>query len=194
LKELVEKLMTEIMEKHTDVKDSVDSESDDEMPSLMEDIERDIPPLTDSDSDKGWTENPEIDEDLMIAVFKRPSCSRCEAALKILLSDEEEKEESTTSSTPSETPSESSSESSEEPDNSDDSDYVPSEELSEDSSSESESASDSEPPSPRTLQRRAVVIPSEIVYVFIAFIVVCILRLTMLVPNQPIPYRYRSCY
>lgn len=119
-----------------------DSES--EMPDLVSDTDSEMPDLVSESEDNNQVEESEDDnkveeseDDTMIAVFKRPSCPRCEAALKVLLAHEEgnaeeespEEEEHTYDSDES-APAESDTSKSDE-DSDSDSDYVPSESESE---------------------------------------------------------------
>jgi glutaredoxin len=145
--EKLDKLMTEIEDianKENNIKVDVELESDEDMPELG-DSESDMPELVDSDSDSEMpglvsesdddmhdlveeSDSDSEDEEMMIAVFQRPSCPRCEAALKVLLNhdenveDAEESEEEHTSDVE---------ESSEDESDDSDSDYVPSESESE---------------------------------------------------------------
>lgn len=94
------------------------SESDDDMPPLISssDYESDSDSneeTSDSkdDSEESEEESEEIsdeskdpDEDLMVAVFQRPTCQRCDAALKALLTPSEDESETETSSDSSDSP------------------------------------------------------------------------------------------
>ena len=171
--------MSEIVE-NNDMPELVDSDTDSDMPELVED----------SDSENEWT--PESDnDDLMVAVFKRPSCPRCEAALKILLAHEENSEEDSELSEQehtSEDSDESADDTSDESDNSD-SDYVPSE-------------TESEQESPRTMRqlrrwnaertsesaqnKQTSFVPSLIKFIFTVLVVVHILKFLLNEPHQRI--------
>ena len=157
--------MPELGDSESDMPDLV-SDTDSEMPDLVEESDDDMPDLVE-DSE------PETDE-LMIAVFKRPSCPRCEAALKILMAHEENDEESEVSEEEY---------TSDESDSSDDSDsdYVPSDMESEaepeaEVEAESDSDSESEFESPRMARKREVVVPPLIKFIIIVLIVVRILK------------------
>lgn len=189
--ERLDKLMTEIEDiVHSDsnIKVDVELESDEDMSDMPElvDSESDMPDLvSESDDDMpdlvSESESDSESEELMIAVFKRPSCPRCEAALKVLLShdengaDESDSEEEHTSDV------EESSE--DETDDDSDSDYVP---------------SDSESESPRTvrqLRRWNVVEPVEnkqtcvpplIQFIAIVLFVIHVLKFLLNEPSQRI--------
>ena len=193
--EQLDKLMTEIedivhsdsnikvdveLESDEDMPELVDSESDmpdlvsdDEMPGLVEESDDEMPDLveeTESDSD---SEN----EELMIAVFKRPSCPRCEAALKVLMAHEETGEETFASE-------EHTSDVEEDESDDSDSDYVP---------------SDSESESPRTVRqlrrwnmsepvenKRTAFVPPLIQFIAIVLFVIHVLKFLLNEPSQRI--------
>ena len=201
--EQLDKLMTEIEDignKKNNVKVDVELESDEDMPELV-DSESDMPDLvSESDEMPGLVEesddempdlveeSDEESDDLMIAIFKRPSCPRCEAALKVLMAHDENGEESSASEeehTYDESESEVEDES--ESDDDSDSDYVPSE-------SESES-----PRTVRQLRRwnmasqtesvqnkRTRCIPPLIQFIFTVLVVVHILKFLLNEPSQRI--------
>jgi hypothetical protein len=185
IKELVEKLMTEIMSRNEvmeNVKKPSEVESDDDMPDLVEmDSDNDsMPDLVESESDNGQ----EVNDDMMIAIFKRPSCQRCEAALKTLMAHEEseELEESEESET------------SEEPDDSD-SDYVPSDTGSDDSRKGESSDSDvSEIRTVRVVYKRNAEIPSIITITFVIVVILYILKVMYLLVDASMKNRYHACY
>ena len=197
--EQLDKLMTEIedivhsdsnikvdveLESDEDMPELVDSESDmpdlvsdDEMPGLVEESDDEMPDLveeTESDSD---SEN----EELMIAVFKRPSCPRCEAALKVLMAHEENDDngEETFASE------EHTSDVEEDESDDSDSDYVP---------------SDSESESPRTVRqlrrwntqtetvenKRTAFVPPLIQFIAIVLFVIHVLKFLLNEPSQRI--------
>jgi glutaredoxin len=196
--EKLDKLMTEIediVNKENNIKVDVELESDEDMPELG-DSESDMPELVDSDSEmpglvsESDDDMPDLveesdsdseDEEMMIAVFQRPSCPRCEAALKVLLNhdenveDAEESEEEHTSDVE---------ESSEDESDDSDSDYVPSE-------SESES-----PRTVRQLRRwntvepvenkRTSCVPPLIQYIAIVLFVIHVLKFLLNEPSQRI--------
>jgi len=197
IKELVEKAIKDIIAQQPlqnevveNVKKSDEDDSDDEMPNLVEDSES-MPDLVESEN--GWTHNPEIEiaDDMMIAIFKRPSCPRCEAALKVLMAHDEGS--GTGSDSDNEEEHESSEEESEEEDDSD-SDYVPSE-VDSDESTESDT-SDSESEAPRTIQkrRRDSGVPSAIMWTFTLLIFIYILKLMYLMVDASMKQRYHACY
>jgi hypothetical protein len=135
----------------------------------------DMPPLVDDD------EIPDL------AYSSDDSCPRCNAALKVLLSnrrhpvirvdsDESEDSEETEDSEESQEPQES--QDSEDTDDSD-SDYIP---------SESET---SEPPTPRTLADRQVNVPSAIQYITVILAIVYLLKFYFFINESRI--RYRPC-
>jgi hypothetical protein len=188
--EQLDKLMTEIediVNKENNIKVDVELESDEDMPELG-DSESDMPELvSESDDDMpDLVEESDSDsenEELMIAVFKRPSCPRCEAALKVLLAHEENGEEPEESE--EEHTYESESEEDETDDDSDsDSDYVP---------------SDSENESPRTVRQlrrwntvepvdntRTSCVPPFIQYIAIVLFVIHVLKFLLNEPSQRI--------
>ena len=96
INEHLDKLMStiaDIVNTDSNIKVDVELESDEDMSEIVEnndmpelvDSDNDMPELVeDSGSENEWTPHADND-DLMVAVFKRPSCARCEAALKILL-------------------------------------------------------------------------------------------------------------
>lgn len=167
-----------------DMPELVDSESD--MPELVSDSDNDMPGLVeDSDDDMpGLVEESESDsenEELMIAVFKRPSCPRCEAALKVLMAHDENGDDSSASEEEHTSDAEESSE--EETDDDSDSDYVPSE-------SESES-----PRTVRQLRRwntapvenkRTACVPPLIQFIAIVLFVIHVLKFLLNEPSQRI--------
>lgn len=198
--EYLDKLMTDIsniVNKENNIKVDVELESDEDMPELG-DSESDMPELVDSDSEmpdlvsESDDEMPELvsedeqeseDEEMMIAVFQRPSCPRCEAALKVLLAHDENVEDESASE--EEHTYESDSEESAESDDSD-SDYVPSE-------SESES-----PRTVRQLRRwnaepvenkRTTCVPPLIQYIAIVLFIIHVLKFLL---NEP--YQRIRCY
>jgi hypothetical protein len=184
--EHLDKLITEIEDiVHSDsnIKVDVELESDEDMsdvndmPELV-DSESDMPELvSDTDSEMPDLVEESDNEDLMIAVFKRPSCPRCEAALKILLSHDENSESDVSEQEHTSDDSDESvveEESSDESDDSD-SDYVPSDMESE-AERDAESDSESEVESPRMARKREVVIPPLIKFIIILLIVVRILK------------------
>ena len=157
-----------------------DSESD--MPELVSDTDSEMPDLveeSDDDTSNLVEESESETEELMIAVFKRPSCPRCEAALKILMSHDENSELEV--SEQEHTSDSDESVSSDSTDDSD-SDYVPSDM---ESGAESESESESEFESPRMARKREVVIPPLIKFIIILLVVVRILKfLSNYSPNR----------
>jgi hypothetical protein len=164
-KELIDKLMADIMKPRT-LTPVEDESFYDDMPALVYDTE---------ENGQQWSV-PE-DYDWMLALYKKPSCHRCEAALKALMSvsDEETKEESQEDE-------ESQEESEEEEDS--DSDYVP---------SESSDASSDEyvPPRRKNPRSREVNIPPLIKYTFTIVAVLYILKLLLIMSEKS---RYRLCY
>jgi hypothetical protein len=195
----LDKLITDIIHSDSNIKIDVELESDEDMSDISELI--DSPKLDETDSDMpdlvsesdSEDEMPglvsdtesEVDDDLMIAVFKRPSCPRCEAALKILMAheenaDTEEPEEEHMYDDPDDSVTTDDS----------DSDYVPSE-------------TESERESPRTLrqlrrwnaeraettQNREPFVPAFIQFIAIVLFVVHILKFLL---NEP-SHRVR-CY
>jgi hypothetical protein len=198
--EKLDKLMTEIediVNKENNIKVDVELESDEDMPELG-DSESDMPELVDSDSEMpglvsdsdddmpGLVEESDSDsedEEMMIAVFQRPSCPRCEAALKVLLNHDENVEDSEESDEKHTYESDTEESSEEESDDSD-SDYVPSE-------SESES-----PRTVRQLRRwntvepvenkRTACVPPLIQYIAIVLFVIHVLKFLLNEPSQRI--------
>lgn len=200
--EQLNKLMTEIediVHQENNIKVDVELESDEDMPELV-DSESDMPDLVSDDEMPGLVEesddempdlveeSDEESEELMIAVFKRPSCPRCEAALKVLMAHDENREDTAELSSEEEHTSdvEESEDESDESDDSD-SDYVPSE-------SESES-----PRTVRQLRRwnmasqtesvqnkRTRCIPPLIQFIFTVLVVVHILKFLLNEPSQRI--------
>lgn len=194
--ETLDKLMTEIEDianKENNIKVDVELESDEDMPELG-DSESDMPELVDSDSDSEMPglvsesdddmpdlveESDSEDEEMMIAVFQRPSCPRCEAALKILLNHDENVEESEEEHTSDVE------ESSEDESDDSDSDYVP---------------SDSESESPRTVRqlrrwntvsepvenKRTACVPPLIQFIAIVLFVLHVLKFLLNEPSQRI--------
>jgi hypothetical protein len=196
--EQLDKLMTEIediankennikvdveLESDEDMPELVDSESDmpdlvsdDEMPDLVEESDDEMPDLVEETESESDSEN----EELMIAVFKRPSCPRCEAALKVLMAHDENGEEA------EESEEEHTSDVEEAEDESDDSDsdYVP---------------SDSESESPRTVRqlrrwnmsepvenKRTPCVPPLIQFIAIVLFVIHVLKFLLNEPSQRI--------
>ena len=173
-----------IINAENNIKVDVELESDEDMPDLVEDSDNDMPDLVeDSDSDSDmpelvdsnteneWTPNS-TNDDLMVAVFKRPSCPRCEAALKILLAHKDNNDEDVTPSE-QDNVSEDSDETAADDESSNnesdsDSDYVPSE-------TESDS---SEYTAPRRIYNTSTsfVVPPIIRLLFILFIALHIVK------------------
>jgi len=192
----IKQLLAEIKTKAIpveNVKPADEEESDDDMPPLVDDTDDDMPALVDSSESEAEESETSETDDMMIAIFRRPSCPRCAAALKALLTHDEG------SGMGDEFPEEHESESSEEADDSD-SDYVPSETSSQDGSTAdsetnsescSESCSDvvSEPPSPRTLRHRTVEIPTAIIYTLVILIVLYVVKFRLLVTDNSRGYR-----
>ena len=125
---------------------------------------------------------PLVDDEIPELVYD--SCPRCDAALKVLLSnrhpvinvesDSEESEESQDSEDSEE--SQGSEDSEESPES--DSDYIPSD-------------SDSEPPTPRTLAYRQVNVPSAIQYITVILALVYLFKFYFFMNESRI--RYRPC-
>lgn len=127
---------------------------------------------------------PLVDDEIPDLIYSSDdSCPRCDAALKVLLSnrrhpvinvesDSEESEDSEESQEPQE------SQDSEDTDDSD-SDYIP---------SESET---SEPPTPRTLAYRQVNVPSAIQYITVILAIVYLFKFYFFMNESRI--RYRPC-
>jgi hypothetical protein len=207
INEHLDKLMStiaDIVNTDSNIKVDVELESDEDMSELVEndmpelvesDTDSDMPELVeDSDSENEWTPHSEND-DLMVAVFKRPSCPRCEAALKILLAHEENSDEGSeiseqehTSEDSDESAADDISDESNDSDESDDSDsdYVPSE-------------TESERESPRTMRQlrrwnasesaqntQTSCVPSFIQFIFTVLVVVHILKFLLNEPHQRI--------
>jgi hypothetical protein len=190
--EQLDNLMTEIeniVHQKDDIKTDVELESDEDMPDLV-DSESDMPDLV-SESDEDMpdlveeSESESDSEELMIAVFKRPSCPRCEAALKVLMAHDENGEEAESSASEEEhtSDSEESVAASESEDDDSDSDYVPSE-------SESES-----PRTVRQLRRwntepaahkRTPCVPPIIQFIAIVLFVIHVLKFLLNEPSQRI--------
>ena len=193
-------VISDIVSSDSNIKVDVELESDEDMSEVNEnpelvnndtpqadDTDSDMPELV-SDSENEWTPSQEND-DLMVAVFKRPSCPRCEATLKILLAHEENEEEiSEEEHTYDTDESNDSEESATAESTSDDSDseYVPSE-------------SESERESPRTVrqlrrwnggnaERRSerTCVPPFIQFIFTVLVVVHILKFLLNEPHQRI--------
>ena len=89
------------------------SESDDDMPPLIsssenseEESDGDSKEESDDsqESEEISDESKDSDDDLMVAVFQRPTCPRCDAALKALLTPSEDESETETSSESSGSP------------------------------------------------------------------------------------------
>ena len=135
---------------------------------FLRDIEakEELPPLVEDVSEA------ESDDDLMIAVFRKPECSRCEAMWKVLLTHETPKKVGIV-------------EESEESEDSD-SDYVPSETESE-TESESESETESESESETESEER----PKDGVPRIIQNLFVLLMFLYLLQLASPVP---RRCY
>ena len=197
--EQLDKLMTEIEDiVHSDsnIKVDVELESDEDMPELG-DSESDMPELVDSDDEMpGLVEDsddemPDLVEDsdseneeLMIAVFKRPSCPRCEAALKVLMAHDENDENDENGEETSASEEHTSDVEEDESDDSD-SDYVP---------------SDSESESPRTVRqlrrwntqtetvenKRTAFVPPLIQFIAIVLFVIHVLKFLLNEPSQRI--------
>ena len=93
------------------------SDSDDDMPPLIssseeedsydskesendskDDSESDSKEESDDSKEESEDDSKESEEDLMVAVFQRPTCPRCDAALMALLTPSEESDESSTES------------------------------------------------------------------------------------------------
>jgi hypothetical protein len=162
--------MPELVDSESDMPDLV-SDSDDEMPGLVEESDDEMPELVE--------ESESENEELMIAVFKRPSCPRCEAALKVLLDHEENREEE------EEAEEEHTYESESEESDDSDSDYVP---------------SDSESESPRAVRqqhrwntqdepvenKRTACVPPLIQYIAIVLFVIHVLKFLLNEPSQRI--------
>jgi hypothetical protein len=173
-KELIDKLMADIMKPRTLTPVEEDESFYDDMPALV--------PDTEDENGQQWSV-PE-DYDWMLALYKKPSCHRCEAALKALMSvsDEETKEESQENS--EEESQEEESEESETSEEDSDSDYVP---------SESSDASSDEyvPPRRKIIRDRECNIPPLIKYTFTIIVVIYILKLLLIMNERS---RYRPCY
>ena len=165
-KELIDKLMADIMKPRTLTPVEEDESFYDDMPALVYDTE---------ENGQQWSVSE--DYDWMLALYKKPSCHRCEAALKALMSvsDEETKEESEENEESEESQEDSDS------DSDSDSDYVP-------SSSESESDA---PPPRKNPRSREVNIPPLIKYTFTIVAVLYILKLLLIMSEKS---RYRLCY
>jgi hypothetical protein len=157
------------------------------MPELVSDTDSEMPDLvSESDDDMPELVEESDNEELMIAVFKRPSCPRCEAALKVLLAHDENGEDSESYEEEHTSDVSDSEESSEdETDDDSDSDYVPSE-------SESES-----PRTVRQLRRwnaesepvenkRTACVPPLIQYIAIVLFVIHVLKFLLNEPSQRI--------
>jgi hypothetical protein len=73
-----------------------EAKSEDDMPPLVEDSDSDddMPPLVEDSDSEGL---PELvnssDDEMLIAVFRRPTCNRCDAALHAILDPEDSDEE-----------------------------------------------------------------------------------------------------
>jgi len=170
----------EDMSEVNDMPELVNSDTDSEMPDLVSESDDDMPDLVSEDEDE--------EDELMIAVFKRPSCPRCEAALKVLLAHDENGADESASEEEHTSDASDSEELSEEEDEDDsDSDYVP---------------SDSESESPRTVRQlrrwntreepaenNRTCVPSLIQFIFTVLVVVHILKFLL---NEP--YQRIRCY
>ena len=168
-KELIDKLMADIMKPRTLTPVEEDESFYDDMPALVPDTD---------ETGQQWSV-PE-DYDWMLALYKKPSCPRCEAALKALMSVPDE--ESHDAPQEEEESQEESQEEESEEDTSD-SDYVP---------SSSESESDAPPPRKRAnLRDREVNIPPLIKYTFVIIVVLYILKLLLIMNEKS---RYRPCF
>jgi len=201
--ERLDKLMaviSDIVHSDSNIKVDVELESDedmsdaDDMPKLV-DTDSDMPELVSESESESESEMPGLvsesdseDEDLMIAVFKRPSCPRCEAALKVLLAHEEnaDTEEPEEDHTYDASESDDASDSETASNDDSDSDYVPSE-------------TESERESPRTMRQlrrwnaehaeraeRASCVPPVIQFIAIILFVVHILKFLLNEPSQRI--------
>ena len=170
--------MPELGDSESDMPELVDTDS--EMPDLVSDEEEDMPDLVSEEDDipdSVSESEEEEDEELMVAVFKRPSCPRCEAALKILLDHNENGVDDSASEEEHTYESES--------DDDSDSDYVP---------------SDSESESPRTVRqlrrwntvaehvdnKRTGGVPPFIQYIAIVLFVIHVLKFLLNEPSQRI--------
>jgi len=162
-KELIDKLMADIMRPHTLTPVKEDESIYDDMPALVYDSE---------EEEKGQQWPVSEDREWMLALYKKPSCPRCEAALKVLMSVSDQEVQSDESEE---------SETSEEPDDSD-SDYVPSETC-------SDSSSDSDVEIVTTVRHRTMNIPPSITYTFILLVVLYIIKLWILISEMK-PRRY----
>ena len=135
----------------------------------------DMPPLVDDD------EIPEL------VYSSDDSCPRCDAALKVLLSNrrhpvinvESDSDESEDSEDSEESQELEESQDSEDSQDSD-SDYIP-----------SDSDSDSDPPTPRTLAHRQVNVPSAIQYITVILALVYLLKFYIYMNESRV--RYRPC-
>ena len=172
--------MPELGDSESDMPELVDS--DDEMPGLVEDSDDEMPGLVEDSDDEMpdlVEESDSEDEELMIAVFKRPSCPRCEAALKVLLAHEENGADESASEE------EHTSDVEEDESDDSDSDYVP---------------SDSESESPRTVRqlrrwntqtepvenKRTAFVPPLIQFIAIVLFVIHVLKFLLNEPSQRI--------
>ena len=85
-----EKPVAEPVKLKIQVPDHTEDSSDDDMPPLVEDSsDDDMPALVCSDDES----SEDSDDEMLIAVFRRPTCTRCDAALHAILdpSDSDEK-------------------------------------------------------------------------------------------------------
>ena len=85
-----EKPVAEPVKLKIQVPDHTEDSSDDDMPPLVEDSsDDDMPALVCSDDES----SEDSDDEMLIAVFRRPTCNRCDAALHAILdpSDSDEK-------------------------------------------------------------------------------------------------------
>lgn len=172
-KELIDKLMADIMKPRTLTPVEEDESFYDDMPALVPDTD---------ETGQQWSV-PE-DYDWMLALYKKPSCPRCEAALKALMSvPDEESQEETQEEDESQDEESQEEESQEEESDTSDSDYVP---------SESSSESDAPPPRKRAnLRDRELNIPPLIKYTFAIIVVLYILKLLLIMNEKS---RYRPCF
>jgi hypothetical protein len=80
-----------------DSKESEDDSKESENDS-KDDSESDSKEESDDSKEESEDDSKESEEDLMVAVFQRPTCPRCDAALMALLTPSEESDESSTES------------------------------------------------------------------------------------------------
>ena len=133
---------------------------------------------------------PLVDDEIPELVYSSDdSCPRCDAALKVLLSNrrhpvinvESDSDESEDSEESQESQESEESQDSEDSQDSD-SDYIP---------SDSDSDSDSDPPTPRTLAHRQVNVPSAIQYITVILALVYLFKFYFFMNESRI--RYRPC-